>query len=140
MKVHSTGSMEVEVNQAQERLYIQCLSELKSDDFRKCLLVALDYAEEHHVKQWLLDLREVGALDEEEETWLQLHLFPKIMMTLGTDNYVAIVLSEKCYQVLLNEAGKFGLQSYNSFIIINTFCEVAEALDWLDSNTVNKAS
>lgn len=103
-------------------------------------MAALQFAGEHHVKQWLLDYRAIGALDEVEETWLHTHLFPRIMMTMGTDNYVAIVLSERCYQTLLNEAGLFGLQSFNSFIIINTFSQTSDAVAWLNSSVISHAS
>jgi hypothetical protein len=140
MRVYSTGSLEVSFEEIQQRLYLQCNGNFNSEEFRSSLLSALQFAEEHHVKQWLLDYRAIGALDEKEDTWLQTHLFPRIMMTLGTDNYVAIVLSERCYQVLLKEAGLFGLQSYNSFIIMNTFANASDAAEWLNTNALPRAS
>jgi hypothetical protein len=140
MRVYSTDSLEVSFKETQQRLYLQCSGNFNSDEFRASLLSALQFAEENHVKQWLLDYRAIGALDEKEETWLHTHLFPRIMMTLGTDNYVAVVLSERCYQVLLKEAGLFGLQSYNSFIIMNTFANASDAAGWLDANALPCAS
>ncbi|WP_246000407.1 hypothetical protein [Pontibacter diazotrophicus] len=100
----------------------------------------MQFASDYHVKQWLLDYRAIGALSEEEETWLHTHLYPRIMMTMGTDNYVAIVLSDKCYQALLSEAGLYGLQSFNSFIIMNTFSQTSDAVAWLDSSMISHAS
>ncbi|GAB3539075.1 hypothetical protein GCM10027443_35220 [Pontibacter brevis] len=140
MVVYSTDSLEVTFDEAQGRLHLQCFGNFKSREFRDSLLAALQFAEEYHVKQWLLDYRAIGALDEEEETWLHTHLFPRIMMTMGTDNYVAIVLSDRCYQALLDEAGLFGLQSFNSFIIINTFSHTADAAAWLNSSMISHAS
>lgn len=140
MEVYSTNSLDVKFDEARGRLYLQCYGNFNGREFRESLSTAFQFAAEHHVKQWLLDYRAIGALDEEEETWLQTHLFPRIMMTMGTENFVAIVLSEKCYQTLLNEAGLFGLQSFNSFIIMNTFSHPDDAVAWLNSSIVSKAS
>lgn len=140
MKVYSTNSLEVMSDEAQGRLHLICSGSFSSTDFRDSLLAALQFAGEHHVKQWLLDYTAIGALDETEETWLHTHLFPRIMMTMGTDNYVAIVLSERCYQTLLGDVGLFGLQSCNSFIIINTFPHTEQALVWLNGSAMPHAS
>lgn len=140
MSVYSTDSLKVEYIAAEHRLYLSCNGNFNSTEFRDSLLTSLHFAEANGVKQWLLDYREIGALNETDETWLQSRLFPKIMMTMGTGNYVAVVLSEKCYQSLLNEAGLFGLQSYNSFIIMNTFSNPADAAAWLDIQAIPRAS
>lgn len=133
MKLYKASSLEISVDQAQKRLYMRCLSELSSKEFREGLVEALHCAENYQIKQWLLDLREIGQLDESEEVWLQSYFFPCIMQKLGTGNYVAIVLSEKCYERLLKETGKFGLQSYSEVIIMKNFYEVPDALRWLDA-------
>ena len=140
MEVYITNSLEVSYDAAQGRLNLQCKGFFNSREFRESLLAGLQFADEHQVKQWLLDYRSIGALNEEEEFWLHTHLFPRIMMTMGTDNHVAIVLSEKCYQTLLREAGLFGLQSYNSFIIINTFSNTSDAVGWLNAIVLPHAS
>lgn len=140
MKVFGTISMEVLYDEAQKRLQLECSRNFPSKDFRDSLLVALRFAEEHHVKQWLLDYTAIGTLNEKEEKWLHTHLFPRIMMTMGTGNYVAIVLSEKCYQALLREAGVLGLQSYNAYIIINTFSHPDHAVAWLNGSAIPYAS
>ncbi|WP_276495746.1 hypothetical protein [Pontibacter litorisediminis] len=103
------------------------------------MLEALCCAEKSGIKHWLLDLREIGELDEEEEMWLQRYFFPSIMSRLGTGNYVAIVLSERCYKTLLHEAGRYGLRSYNEVIIMKNFYEVPEAVSWLDSKSTHAA-
>ena len=135
-----TNSLKVSYNEAQKRLHLACFGDFPSKDFRNSLLAALQFAEEHHVKHWLLDYTAVGTLNEMDEDWLHTHLFPRIMMTMGTGNYVAIVLSEKCYQALLREAGVLGLQSYNAFIIINTFSHPDLAVAWLDGSAISHAS
>ncbi|MFD3001016.1 hypothetical protein ACFS7Z_11625 [Pontibacter toksunensis] len=140
MEVYSTDSLVVRYDEAQGRLYLQCNGSFNSTEFRESLLTALEFAGKHQVKQWLLDYRAIGALNDEEETWLHTHLFPRIMMTMGSNNHVAVVLSERCYQALLNEAGLFGMQSYNSFIIINTFSTTSEADAWLGSSVLPHAS
>jgi hypothetical protein len=138
MEVYKTDSLEVNYN-LQERLFLHCHAIHNSNEFREGLLVALDFARKNQIKQWLLDFREIGELSENEETWIQVQLFPQIMMSLGTDNYMAIVVSENCYQYLLGEAGLLGLKSYNSFIIINYFSDLNEASAWLDTCPVARA-
>jgi len=118
---------------------MKCLSQLSSKEFREGLWGALQCAEEHQIKQWLLDLRPIGELDEEEEVWLQLHFFPMLMTRLGTGNYLAIVLSENCYTKLLHQAGRYGLQSYNEVIIMKNFHEVDDAARWLDAVAVTRS-
>lgn len=140
MKVYSKSPLVVSFNEAQGRLQLACSGSFGSQDFRESLLAALQFAEEHHVKQWLLDYTAIGSLGEAEENWLHTHLFPRLMMTMGAGNYVAIVLSERCYQALLREAGLSGLQSYNSFIIINTFSNAHLAMDWLSRSAIPQAS
>ncbi|MCX2741813.1 hypothetical protein [Pontibacter anaerobius] len=131
--------MEITCYEPQKRLYMVCLDKLSSKEFREGLIEALDCAEQHEIKQWLLDLREIGELEEDEEVWLQRYFFPSMMSKLGTGNHIAMVLSEKCYKALLFEAGKFGLQSYNEVIIIKNFCALPDALNWLDGQSAHAA-
>ena len=140
MRVYSTDSLKVDYIAEEHRLYLFCNGNFDSTEFKDSLLTSLQFAEVNNVKQWLLDYSEIGALNETDETWLQSHLFPRIMMTMGTGNHVAVVLSEKCYQALLHEAGLFGLQSYNSFIIMNTFANPADAAAWLNTQSIPRAS
>lgn len=118
---------------------LQAISVIDPEEFKEGLAKAMEFAEENKVKRWLLDCRKIGTLEEREEQWLQSFLFPKMMISLGEDNYVAVVLSDKCYDVLLKEAGKFGLKSYNSFIVINTFCDMQEAIAWLNNSKADKS-
>lgn len=139
MELYKTISLEIFCDETRRRLFLRCLEQLSPKEFREGLLEALHCAERHHIKQWLLDLREIGELDEEEEVWLQRYFFPSIMAKLGAANYVAMVLSEKCYNMLLHEAGKYGLQSYNEVIIIKNFCHLQEAERWLDTKAARAA-
>ncbi|PKV75762.1 hypothetical protein [Pontibacter ramchanderi] len=121
-----------EVGFVADRLELRYNRNLRSEDFRGGLLKALERAREHQIKLWLFDLRNIGRLSDEEETWLQVQIFPQIMMYLGTGNHVALVVDERCYDDMIKESGLLGLKSYNSFIIINTFCDLQHAIDWLD--------
>lgn len=139
MKIYQTSSLEISCDHEHKRLFLRCLDELSSSEFREGLVKALDCAEKEKIKHWLLDLREIGELNEEEEVWLQRYLFPSIMAKVGTGNYVAMVLSEKCFEVLLHEAGMYGLESYNEVIIIKTFYEPEDAMKWLDASSSDAA-
>jgi hypothetical protein len=140
MNVHKSELIIVDLDEDNARLSLKCLGDVLFEEFKDCLEKALYYADKHHIKQWLLDFTAIGNLDEEHDAWLQTYLYPKIMMQLGSSNYVAIVLSDKCYGTLYAEAGMSGLKSYNSYIIINTFCEMNLAIDWLNKHHINKAS
>jgi len=130
--VYGTDSIEAVYDEANGINFINCHSSFNSNDFREGLMAAYRFAMEHEVKQWLLDLREIGELNEEDNAWIQLQLFPMMMMTLGSSNYMAVVCSRVCYKNLLQAVGKLGLKTYNSFIIMNTFCETEKAVDWLN--------
>ncbi|MBX0332873.1 hypothetical protein K3G39_06455 [Pontibacter sp. HSC-14F20] len=121
-----------EVGYVADRLELHFNRNMQTEDFRQGLLAALRFAREHQVKLWLFDLRNIGRLSEEEETWLQVQLFPQIMMHLGIGNHVALVVDERCYDDMVKESGLLGLQSYNSFIIMNTFCDLQNAIQWLN--------
>ena len=116
----------------EDRLELRYNRTIKTEDFREGLLAALKFAKDYKIKLWLFDLRNVGRLSDENETWLQVQLFPQIMMHLGTGNHIALLVNEHSYNDMLNESGLLGLKSYNSFIIINTFCDMQSAIDWLN--------
>lgn len=137
MEVYKSESCVVE--HIEEHLSLRCSKVLHSGEFREGLLKALQYARDNQIKKWLLDLREIGKLSEAEETWVQVQLFPQIMMHLGMDNYVAVVMDERCYANIVNESGLLGLKSYNSFIIINTFYQMEDAVTWLEGKHSNCA-
>lgn len=132
MEIFSTDFLRVRVDQEGKRICVTCHKPFNSADFRQGLLLALRHATTNGVKQWLLDFRAIGELSEEEDTWIQVQLFPQLMISLGYDNYMAIVVEEGCYTRLLHEFGRLGLKSYNSYIVINTFWEIEQAQLWLD--------
>ncbi|NEM97833.1 hypothetical protein [Pontibacter burrus] len=122
-----------------EWVNVVCTKAPDLESFKEGLLKALEYIREQPVYTWLLDLRAIEGLGEREETWVQVQFFPQLMM-LGHEHYFAIVVSESCYQDLLQDVGIYGLKSYNSFIIINTFCHVADAELWLRNQRLSEVS
>ncbi|MBD1395933.1 hypothetical protein H9Q13_02045 [Pontibacter sp. JH31] len=135
MEIYKSESFMVQ--HSEEQLLLRCKKSLHSEEFRAGLTKALQYAREHQIKKWLLDLREIGKLSEADETWVQVQLFPQIMIHLGMKNYVAVVMDERCYANMVDESGLLGLKSYNSFIIINTFYQLEEAASWLEGKHPN---
>ncbi|MFD1188716.1 hypothetical protein [Pontibacter rugosus] len=111
-----------------------------SEELKAELLTALMYAYDKSIKHWLLDLTQTNALEDSEEAWLYGFLVPEMMMRLGSDNYLAIVLSESCFTDLLHRLGESGLRSYNSFVSINFFCEYRLAHAWLRDRLLLNAS
>lgn len=140
MKLYQAGTFEVSYNNKHSILVLTCTAKLNAVEFREGVLHALRFAEEFVVKQWILDFSRVGNLKEEEQVWMDNYLFPRLMIHLGSDNYMAMVLAKKCYNELLAESGKDGLHSYNSFILLNTFYTLDQAEHWLVTSAIQKAS
>ena len=136
MELYRSEALVVSLPESKEWICVECIKEPGNRDFKAGLMKALAYVKEHRVNLWLLDFREIGELGEEEETWAQVQFFPQLMM-LGHENYFAVLVSEGCYNRMLQETGAYGLKSYNSFIIIDTFCYKKEAEDWLRNHTVS---
>ena len=133
MMLYSAKAFTVNLPEGKSWICVECKEKPNKESFKAGLLKALEYLKANPLNSWLLDFRHIDWLGEEEETWLQVQFFPQLMM-LGHENYFAVVVSEACYGKLLNEVGAYGLKSYNSFIIINTFCHISEAEDWLRSH------
>lgn len=141
MKVLSTATMEVTSDTERGRVTLKFTARVQDKDlFRENFLNVLEFAAQSHIKQWVLNFTASGCLHEAEERWLQVDFFPRLMMALGTGNYVAYVLPEACYHKLLNEVGTSGMHSYNSLVIMNTFCTISSAEAWLDNEQFSQAS
>ncbi|MBC5991385.1 hypothetical protein [Pontibacter cellulosilyticus] len=140
MFIYFSDSMQVSCDRGKGLLVLTCLKRLRADEFKEGMVRALWYAEKYNIKRWLFDIKLIGALNEEEEAWLQNCLYPKMMSSLGADNYIAFLLSESCYKQLLFEAGETGLKTYNSFIILSMFDTTAKALEWLAMDSVATAN
>ncbi|NDK55463.1 hypothetical protein [Pontibacter fetidus] len=130
MVLFKSRNFTVDLPDGRQWVCVSCNALPDFKEFKEGLMNALDYVRTGRLNFWLFDLRAIDELKEEEETWLQVQFFPQLMM-LGRENYIALVVSEACYERMLQEVGAYGLKSYNSFIIIDTFCHVPEAEAWL---------
>jgi hypothetical protein len=136
MTVYNSETLEVVFDVVLKRLFIKCHHNLNSAEFREGHLLALQFAKEHQIKQWQMNYSAIGELSDEDDTWVQTIFFPQLMILLGTNNYIAVILSDKCYYRLFDEVGKYGLKSYNSYIILNTFCDTEAADKWLTKHAI----
>lgn len=136
MVLYKSKTFSVDLPDNRQWINVSCDVMPDFQEFKAGLMSALDYVRTERVNFWLFDLRAIDELGEEEETWLQVQFFPQLMM-LGQENYIALVVSETCYNRMLQEVGAYGLKSYNSFIIIDTFYHVNDAEDWLRSHQAN---
>lgn len=136
MQLFKAKPISVQLSEDNQRIVVACAYVPDFKVFREAFLKALEFRKTHSIKHWLLDFRKIDELREDEETWLQVQFFPQLMM-LGEENYFAMVVSEKCYERMLRESGAYGLRSYNSFIIINTFCSLDAAENWLREPHIN---
>lgn len=134
MTVYKTDSLVITLHTELKQIWIECLKTLDTEGFKNGLLRALELAKSHDVRQWLIDARKIGELSDAEESWVQINFFPRLMDNRNTC-YMAMVISNNCYDRMLQENGWFGLKSYNSFIKINTFYSLQDAENWLHSHT-----
>ena len=136
MMLFQSDTFSVDQPENRQWINVNFVTEPDFQSFKAGLMNALDYVRKERVNSWLFDLRTIDELGEQEETWLQVQFFPQLMM-LGQENYIALVVSEACYERMLQEVGAYGLKSYNSFIIIDTFCHISDAENWLRSHQAN---
>ncbi len=136
MVLYKSDVFSVELPDGKGWVYIDCKAMPDFEDFKSGLMIALEHVKNHPANCWLFNLRAIDGLSEEEETWCQVQFFPQLMM-LGQENFIALVVSESCYYRMLQEVGAYGLKSYNSFIIIDTFSKVSDAELWLRSHQRN---
>lgn len=139
MTVYTTKSLIITLHPSTKQIWVECLENLDAEGFRQGLLNALDQAKSHNIKKWLIDARKIGELSEAEESWVQTVFFPQVMDSDSTC-YMAMLISTNCYDRMLQENGWFGLKSYNTFIRINTFYNLKDAENWLDSHTTDPES
>lgn len=133
MTVYNSDSLVITLHPDSKQIWVECLASLDSEGFKKGLLNALELAKAHDVRQWLIDARKIGELSDAEESWVQINFFPQLMNDKSTC-CMAMVISNNCYDRMLQENGWFGLKSYNTFIKINTFYNVQDAENWLQSH------
>lgn len=138
MTVHRNDSLHIKLLPEARQIWIECLQTLNPDTFKDGLEKALALSEKNNVRQWLIDARKIGELSEEEESWVQVNFFPKLMNANSTC-YIAMVVDNKCYDRMLLESGWFGLKSYNTFIKVNTFYNTQDAGSWLNSRAADAA-
>ena len=92
-------------------------------------------AKEKKVKHWLFDFSRNYQLSENDQQWLDTTFFPSLMIALGPDNYIGMVVPKLTYRKMFQEAGQIGMQTYNSFIKLKTFCSSPKATRWLGTQT-----
>jgi hypothetical protein len=133
MPVYHTKSLQINLIPDLAQIWVVCLDTIDSEDFKNCLTHALEIAKTNNIRQWGIDARNIGELSDTDERWIQTEFFPYLMDKDSTC-YIAMVVSPKCYDRMLQENGWFGLKSYNSFIKINTFYNIQDAETWLQSH------
>ncbi|WP_128396945.1 hypothetical protein [Botryobacter ruber] len=139
MRLYHSETFDISFIEAQNLLHLQCQGDVSSDvsseECKAGFLLAVQNARKNQVKNWLLDFRLVEQITDETLSWIQVQVFPQLMAYLGPANYLALVVSEPLYQAMLNEYGYAGLQTYNSFIILNIFTAPETAVAWLQACT-----
>ena len=135
MMIYQTPIITVQYVEAKKQIELTCTGNISSKDLKSCYRKALVFAKEKKVKRWLFDFSRNYQLTENDQTWLDTSFFPSLMIALGPDNYIGMVVPKLTYRKMFQEAGQIGMQTYNSFIKLKTFCSSPKATRWLGTQT-----
>ncbi len=135
MLIYQSDIIRVHYQEAKKQIELTCTGNINSKDLKTCYRKALSFAKKNKVKHWLFDFSGHYQLSEEDQKWLDTSFFPNLMIALGPDNYIGMVVPKLTYKRMLEESGFVGLQTYNSFIKMNTFCSSPKATRWLGTQT-----
>ena len=135
MIIYQSDIISVQYVEAKKQIELTCAGNISSRDLKSCYRKALSFAKENNVKHWLFDFSR-NQLSESDQTWLDTSFFPSLMIALGPDNYIGMVVPKATYRKMYQEAGQIGMQTYNSFIKLKTFCSGPKATRWLGTQTL----
>ena len=135
MMIYESDIMKVQYVAAKKQIELTCTGAVSSKDLKSCYRKALVFAKENNIKHWLFDFSRNYELSENDQAWLNTSFFPSLMIALGSDNYIGMVVPKLAYRKMFQEAGQIGMQTYNSFIKLKTFCSGPKATRWLGTQT-----
>ncbi|HSI90329.1 MAG TPA: hypothetical protein VK927_04390, partial [Adhaeribacter sp.] len=127
MLIYQSELLVVHYEEVTKQIQLTCTGNIDSKDLKKCYRRALKFAKDNKVKHWLFDFSRNYDLTEEDQIWLDTTFFPSLMIALGPENYIGMVIPKYNYRQLFKEVGQVGMQTYNSFIKIKTFCSSPKA-------------
>lgn len=122
------------------QILITCTGTISGKELKASYRKALRFAAKKQVKRWLFDFSRNYQISEKNQIWLDTSFFPSLMIALGTDNYIGLVVPKGTYRKMFQEAGPTGMQTYNSFIRLNTFCSNPKASRWLGSQATSEVA
>jgi hypothetical protein len=135
MIIYKSDILSVQYVEAQKQLHLTCTGKVSSRSLKSCYRKALVFAKQNQVKHWLFDFSKNYELSEDDQKWLDTSFFPNLMIALGPNNYIGMVVPKLTYRKLYQEAGQTGMQTYNIFIKLKTFCSSPKATKWLTTQT-----
>ena len=133
--IYQSDLLAVQYSEAFKQIMLTCSGSITSRDLKNCYRKALVFAKMRKVKHWLFDFSKNYQLSEKDQRWLDTCFFPNLMIALGPDNYIGMVIPRGNYLRLYQEVGHGGMQTYNSFIKLKTFCSGPKATRWLVNQT-----
>src|SRR5687768_2307472 len=133
--IYKTDILAVQYSEAERQILLTCTGNISSKDLKNCYRKALVFAKKNKVKHWLFDFSRNYQLSEKDQVWLDTCFFPNLMISLGPDNYIGMVIPKQKFRKLYQEVGFIGMQTYNSFIKLKTFCSSPKATRWLVNQT-----
>jgi len=117
-----------------EIMIIKWLTKPKAAAFKEAYLQLLKLATINNViKLYCTDLSSIGALDREQEAWLNLEYYPMVYSLIKDDIYAAVVFSEEHFKAIVANYQVEVSAEHQRFINFTYFTDLDEALFWLQS-------
>ncbi len=98
-----------------------------SEEFREGLNKGLQCVEENAIKHWLADVRDMGALSNEDQEWSNNEWFPKIIK--AGIKFMAVVISSDIFNQMTVDEIMTKVPQTN--IVHRNFDDMDKAKEWL---------
>ena len=79
----------------------------QGEDYRNAWEASLKLAQQHNLKRWLINQRDLKGISSRDLQWTNEEWVPKSKQAMGTMRYTAIVLSDNIFdEVVLNRSAQ----------------------------------
>ncbi len=120
----------ISVNQNDGVVEVQWKQPPTSSEFREVLSKGVEFISENKFTKWIGDVRELGAILDEDQKWSNEMWFPKAIEA-GV-NKIAIVISDDVFNQLSVEEIMSKVDTLN--VTSHYFSSKEEALQWVNNN------
>lgn len=119
--------LRIDYDQEENLITMNWKEAVVSEEFREGLNKGLECVEEHSIKHWLADVREMGALSNDDQEWSNNEWFPKIIK--AGIKFMGVVISSDIFnQMTVDE---IMTKVPQTDIVHRNFDNMDKAKEWL---------